>query len=214
MYGINNPVVFVDSNGNWVFPIAFMPQVSQNVFTYDRDAAVGYSQTYYENYNSDYPVFDNDCTNFVSQSLHAGGLPTDDQWKTYWGVSRDSLWKHKATAAWDNASAHYKYFSNPENGYVDYVITVSSSYMVQEVANSGTVQYGDILYWSNGGTESIYHAAIIAGIQNGEIYYAAHTDNYAWKALGQGFFKQQENESPGNINNVYIIHLNSGGPRS
>jgi len=48
---------------------------------YNRAAAVAYADQWSANdpdyvRNPDYPNFDNDCTNFASQVLYAGGMPT------------------------------------------------------------------------------------------------------------------------------------------
>ncbi|MFE1755155.1 amidase domain-containing protein [Streptomyces anandii] len=56
--------------------------------TYDYKAMVGYAQKYWNNYNPDYPDFNGqgaggDCTNFVSQTLKAGG------WKHVPGYTYD-----------------------------------------------------------------------------------------------------------------------------
>lgn len=53
---------------------------------YDKAAASLYAQTYALDYNKDYLSFDGrggDCTNFVSQALKAGGVPTTNTWKPY-----------------------------------------------------------------------------------------------------------------------------------
>lgn len=42
--------------------------------SYDRYAAVNYARAHALSYNADYKRFGNDCTNFVSQSLFAGGI--------------------------------------------------------------------------------------------------------------------------------------------
>lgn len=53
---------------------------------YNKAAASLYAQTYALDYNKDYLSFDGnggDCTNFVSQVLKAGGVPTTKTWKPY-----------------------------------------------------------------------------------------------------------------------------------
>lgn len=53
---------------------------------YNKAAASLYAQTYALDYNKDYLSFDGnggDCTNFVSQALKAGGVPTTKTWKPY-----------------------------------------------------------------------------------------------------------------------------------
>lgn len=46
---------------------------------YNPNTAVQYARQYALHPNSTYPEFSSDCTNFLSQSLRAGGL-TDDKW--------------------------------------------------------------------------------------------------------------------------------------
>lgn len=42
---------------------------------YNRSQAVAYANRYWNEPNPSYPYFDVDCTNYVSQCLHAGGVP-------------------------------------------------------------------------------------------------------------------------------------------
>lgn len=96
---------------------------------YDRTAAVNYADTWAHGRNSNYPNYDtgcdcNDCTNFVSQVLEAGGMPKiahpsyDDQyyWYTYyiWGWEGSRSW---AATDWFKSHAdtfpnRYLYFGN------------------------------------------------------------------------------------------------------
>jgi hypothetical protein len=43
--------------------------------SYDRERAVAYAHRYWDSANPAYPRFNDDCTNFISQCLHAGGIP-------------------------------------------------------------------------------------------------------------------------------------------
>ncbi|ASB90394.1 amidase domain-containing protein [Bacillus sonorensis] len=45
------------------------------VFTYDRLAAVRYAEMFWNKRNSAYKNFEDNCTNFISQCLHAGNAP-------------------------------------------------------------------------------------------------------------------------------------------
>lgn len=44
-------------------------------FRYHRDRAVAYARKWAMSTNPTYPPFDNDCTSFVSQAIHEGGIP-------------------------------------------------------------------------------------------------------------------------------------------
>jgi len=166
-YCMNNPIAYVDSSGEFTLPIIVAPTYSRGkVFVYNRAAAVEYAKKHNETKNPNYPAYGSNCANYVSQCLFAGGLPMDNDWKTYWVPFIGT----KTTREWDNAAKHYQYFKSAENGFVNntYAITAVG---VNNLANSGNVQMGDLIYFSSGGENAIYHAAIIVRVENGEIYY-------------------------------------------
>src|SRR5690625_5397087 len=68
--------------------------------TYNREAVVQYAEKWWNSYNSAFPIFEVDCTNFVSQCVYAGGAPmrgepvsyrgwrfSGDQWRLSWYIS-------------------------------------------------------------------------------------------------------------------------------
>ncbi|WP_163538036.1 amidase domain-containing protein [Gracilibacillus sp. YIM 98692] len=75
-------------------------------FNYDRRAAVQYAERWWDDYNPKYKVFyENDCTNYISQCLHAGGAPmrgapnrskgwwySGDSWSYSWSVAHTFRW--------------------------------------------------------------------------------------------------------------------------
>ena len=57
--------------------------VEAAAYSYNPQAAIAYSEKYWTNYNDAYPnynIFGGDCADFVSQSLHAGGLQMNANW--------------------------------------------------------------------------------------------------------------------------------------
>ena len=73
-----------------------------NYNSYNRIAARDYAYKYWSSYNPAYTSYKGnggDCANFVSQCLHAGGIPTDTTWKA------DSV-------SWIRASAVPSYMVN------------------------------------------------------------------------------------------------------
>ena len=57
-----------------------MPDIQLDVpdlrgYEYNRLKAVQYAERYWKDYNPAYQAFEDDCTNFISQCLHAGGVP-------------------------------------------------------------------------------------------------------------------------------------------
>lgn len=74
-------------------------------FVYDRRAAVQYAERWWDDYNPEYKNFDVDCTNYISQCLHAGGAPmrgmpnrsegwwfSGDNWSFSWAVAHSFRW--------------------------------------------------------------------------------------------------------------------------
>lgn len=74
-------------------------------FAYNRRDAVRYAEKWWNSYNPDYRAFDVDCTNYISQCLHAGGAPMhgypqrgkgwwfgQNQWSFSWAVAHSLRW--------------------------------------------------------------------------------------------------------------------------
>ncbi|WP_077624420.1 amidase domain-containing protein [Sediminibacillus massiliensis] len=74
-------------------------------FGYDRRAAVRYAERWWNDYNPAYTELTVDCTNFVSQCLHAGGAPMrgapdkgsgwwyqNGSWSFSWAVAHSLRW--------------------------------------------------------------------------------------------------------------------------
>ena len=79
--------------------------------------------------------------------------------------------------AWRLADEQYRYFSNPDNGYINGdVITLTSTQDIAAVASSGGIQTGDLLYFSTDGL-TVHHATIITTVTDNMIYFAGHTSS-------------------------------------
>lgn len=70
----------IDAALNMLKISAAITSKASSSFVYDKYAARDYVYKYYENYNSAYARFSNDCTNFASQVVHAGGYAKHDDW--------------------------------------------------------------------------------------------------------------------------------------
>ena len=119
---------------------------------YDRHAAVSYARKYALNYNTEYKNFNDsggDCTNFISQCLKAGGIPTSSIWKPY-------------SNTWVRVNGLYDYLIHNNYGKR---IDINEAYLV-----------GDIIqFFSN--TKGFYsHSGIISmALLNGDYLYCCHT---------------------------------------
>lgn len=93
-------------------------------FVYDRREAVRYAERWWNSYNPEYPVFEVDCTNYISQCLHAGGAPMrgapdrsngwwyqQDNWSYSWAVSHSMRWYLSGSTTGLQA----RELDNPEN---------------------------------------------------------------------------------------------------
>lgn len=87
---------------NMMISPAWVATKINNYNSYNRIAARDYAYKYWSSYNPAYTSYKGnggDCANFVSQCLHAGGIPTDATWKA------DSV-------SWIRASAVPSYMMN------------------------------------------------------------------------------------------------------
>jgi hypothetical protein len=92
-------------------------------FYYDRRKAVQYAEKWWNSYNPAYKTFEVDCTNFISQCLHAGGSPMrgypnkghgwwlqNSQWSFSWAVA-NSLRLYLASS---HKGLHARQVQSPE----------------------------------------------------------------------------------------------------
>jgi hypothetical protein len=71
--------------------------------SYNRAQAVAYAERYWNSANPAYPRFKDDCTNFISQCVHAGGIPmafTGQKGKGWWfRGGKNPGWSYSWTVA-------------------------------------------------------------------------------------------------------------------
>ncbi|WP_162233018.1 amidase domain-containing protein [Nostocoides japonicum] len=130
---------------------------------YDGGDAAAYADTWALSYNSHYLKFGDDCTNFVSQSLHAGGKPfvgygtsptSDSVW---WQNKSANAWSHSWTVAWDL----YQYLDYHGGGGT-YEGSAPGTSINPYTPSS--VKTGDALFYDWGHGEGVSHSAIQVGI--------------------------------------------------
>ncbi|MDA8206225.1 MAG: amidase domain-containing protein [Thermaerobacter sp.] len=149
-------------------------------YSYNGGAAATYADTYWSNYNSNYPSFIDDCTNFVSQSLYAGGLPQYVYYNLHTGVpettSNNAYWFMDSgnvnyAYSWTVAADLYAHLT--QYGYGTLYATHPGT---DTVLMTGMVK-GDVLFYNWGeagnpsGTAGINHATIQTG-------YGTTSDSY------------------------------------
>lgn len=114
---------------------------------YDRLSAVKYAESWWDDYNPAYPIFEGDCTNYVSQCLHAGKAPMrgyPDRTRGWW-VKKNS-WSY----SWSVAHALRWYLSGSKNGL-----------KAREVYQPDDLVPGDVISYDFTGDGNWQHTTIV-----------------------------------------------------
>ncbi|KFZ42990.1 hypothetical protein CS060_05125 [Anoxybacillus flavithermus] len=133
-------------------------------YTYDRLAAVRYAEIWWNDYNPAFQKFPVDCTNFISQCLHAGGIPMmgyPNKTKGWW--MRKNEWSY----TWTVANAFRWYLSGSKTG-------------IQAVEKKSPEQLslGDVICYDFQGDGRFDHTTIVvAKDKQGMPLVNAHTSN-------------------------------------
>ncbi len=136
------------------------------ITSYNASAAVSYSNRWCgvstsggsntqtpSNYNPAYYYYSNDCCNFVSQCLYAGGLSMNSTWRTTTNTSSTPVLDSsisKSTTTWIRVAELVPYLNS--RGYVSKRFTSSSPGIA-----------GNLLYWLQSSGYSSNHVMLIVG---------------------------------------------------
>ena len=127
---------------------------------YNREAAIEYARKYALSKNPQYYFFGGiggDCTNFVSQCLHAGGFDMIYK-ETGWFYSSPS----SRSPSWTGVEFFRNFLLNPDHSPRGIIVERED------------LAAGDIIFLSDG--RRFYHSLFISKIENGQIYVCAHSD--------------------------------------
>jgi hypothetical protein len=142
---------------------------------YDRRAAVAYADAWALKSNPAYwSSPDNDCANFVSQCLAAGGLrPTFDAGRAWHANGTDF-----PTPAWVNCGAQMEALSAGGTGHSRYLTRSTrepaSRWATGDIVYLGNLVDGDVVW---------QHVIICAGRRKGEWLYDSHTTAHRRRPL-------------------------------
>ena len=143
--------------------------------TYERRAAAAYADSWALRSNPRYwSSPDNDCANFVSQCLAAGGLrPLDDPGREWHANGVDF-----PTTAWVNCGAQKRTLSARDEAHTRYIVRTSRTLPRAWAA-------GDVVYLGNtvDGKPEWQHVIICEGKVNGGWVYDSHTKAYLRQPL-------------------------------
>lgn len=164
----------------------------------DIDDAVAYAIEYATSYNTpEYDKFINDCTNFASQILEAGGVSQEDyspdETKGWWHTSENVLWmvNHDHSISWIRADTFAKYMG------VGYKTKVHKNF-------SEHLQKGDFIAYDAASDGDWNHIGFVTEVgseitNNGKTYtdykVAQHTTNYhEWVSDSENGWEYLEDE--------------------
>ncbi|WP_078549631.1 amidase domain-containing protein [Litchfieldia alkalitelluris] len=147
-------------------------------YTYDRLAAVKYAERWWNDYNPEYKKFDVDCTNYISQCIHAGGVPMNgftNRSKGWW--MKNNNWSF----SWSVANSMRWHLSGSKSGL-----------QAKEVSGPEDLLLGDIICYDFEGDGKYNHTTIVvakdydgmplvnAHTQNSRMRYWAYEDSTAY----------------------------------
>lgn len=124
-------------------------QAERIAFTYDRLKAVQYAERWWNDYNPAYKKFDVDCTNYISQCLHAGGAPMrgyPNKGSGWW--MRNNNWSY----SWAVANSLRVYLSESTLGL-----------RAKEVLSPERLILGDVICYDFEGDGRYNHNTIVTG---------------------------------------------------
>lgn len=133
-------------------------------FSYDRHKAVQYAERWWNDYNPAYRKFNDDCTNYISQCLRAGGAPM----RGYPNRSQ-GWWYH---------NHNWSYSWTVANALCQYLATSKAGLQAKEVNRPEHLELGDVICYDFDGDGKWQHTTIVvAKDQNNMPLVNAHTTN-------------------------------------
>lgn len=137
---------------------------SRQAYQYDRRKAIQYAERWWNDYNPAYHKFKDDCTNFISQCLHAGGAPMrghPNRGNGWW--MRGKNWSY----SWSVANALRIYLQSSKSGL-----------RAREVSHPSELLLGDVICYDFEGDGRFNHNTIVtAKDAYGMPLVNAHTTN-------------------------------------
>lgn len=116
-------------------------------FEYNRLAAVQYAERWWNSFNPKFKKFENDCTNYISQCLHAGGAPMTgypNKTKGWWMANNN--WSY----SWTTANALRWHLSGSKSGL-----------RAKEVSGPDQLMLGDVICYDFQGDGRFDHNTIV-----------------------------------------------------
>lgn len=158
--------------------------------TIQRQAIVNYATRYWTNYNPQYRADSNDCTNFASQALYAGGWPM-----VLGFYQSNSVWWYNFSAGWPGP--YHSYTWGGAHNFYWFTYNSNRRIIAQSVSQ---LQPGDILQADWTGPQghlpdgTVDHTMVVTGKgTNGEVYLTYHTTNRLNRAFFSDLLRAEPN---------------------
>ena len=130
---------------------------------YNRSAAVQYADQWWNSYNPNFPIFDVDCTNYISQCLLAGGAPMRGQ------PNREKGWwlgNNTWSLSWTTPHSLRWYLAGSTIGL-----------QAKQVSSASQLMLGDLIFYDFQGDGRWDHSTIVTRVEDVVPYVNAHTNN-------------------------------------
>lgn len=132
---------------------------------YNRMQAVQYAETWWNGSNPRYRKFEDNCTNYISQCIHAGGIPMA------YSSRRDRGWWYRG--GWENWSYSWA-VAHGLQGY----LSAGGTMKARSVGSPQDLQPGDIICYDFDGNGRWEHNTIVTAVDaSGMPLVNAHTVN-------------------------------------
>lgn len=198
--------------------------VGMSGVVYDRNKAIAYAKQYWNSFNMDYYFYGDDCTNFASQCLHAGGIPMTPDWHSYRGVPvskpldylkaqieapyyfykgcvQNFSYNWDVTSTWSTLSGFRVWIT--DSGLWSMAYAVNSFAGLMAYAKAGKLLPGDVAILDGG-----HHTVLIGQITSDNVYFFGHTNPRSGAPGGDyDGFRQFYNEAA--TRSIIIWHLYS-----
>ena len=179
-----------DSDGDGAVDARDKDPLIYNSILYNRTKAQEYASMYYKKNNKDYPYLgdDEDCANFVSQCLFAGGMHMNANWRIRESnlfnrfvnpsVTEHDNGKYRYTFSWALATEQFEYI---QRTVAIETIRIKPDAIIEDVIEENpSIHVGDLVYFHNKNKLgfTVTHSTIITKIDKHNIYFSAHSDSY------------------------------------
>ncbi|MBM7865810.1 hypothetical protein GTO89_03255 [Heliobacterium gestii] len=154
---------------------------SYPAYAINGESAARYADQWATSCNTAWPSYTQDCTNFVSQALYAGGMPMDKTTPNVWFMEKETLYGWNNSKSWTVSTDLRNYLLSTGKatqiggwGWVNYLTIPSDSNSSFVLSTSKTT----VFFYDFGNGLGVSHAAIQtwSGTDN---YYSSYTGNRA-----------------------------------